>query len=65
VFELLGAPSGEGWHLHAVVPMGYPLGRWWVAPRRPVHEVAGRNAWDGELGFTGAEPLWPRAVDRT
>jgi nitroreductase len=59
VFELVGAPTGKGWHLHAVVPMGYPLGRWGVAPRRPVHEVAARNGWDGQLGFTVAVPLWP------
>lgn len=59
VFELVGAPTGEGWHLHGVVPLGYPLGRWGVAPRRPVDEVAGRNAWHGELGFTVPEPLWP------
>lgn len=64
VFELIGAPSGEGWHLHAVVPMGYPLGRWGVAPRRPVHEVAARNGWDLELGFTVPEALWPRNVER-
>lgn len=64
VFELIGAPSGEGWHLHAVVPMGYPVGRWGVAPRRPVHEVAARNGWDGELGFTVPEALWPGNVER-
>jgi nitroreductase len=64
VFELVGVPTGEGWHLHAVVPMGYPVGRWGVAPRRPVHEVAGRNAWDGELGFSVPEPLWPPGEDR-
>jgi nitroreductase len=64
VFELVGAPRDEGWHLHAVVPMGYPLGRWGVAPRRPVHEVTGRNAWDGELGFTVPKPMWAPSVER-
>lgn len=59
MFELLGVPRDEGWFLHGVVPMGYPTGRWGVAPRTPVHEVAARNAWDGDLGFTVAEPLWP------
>lgn len=58
VFEVLGVPADEGWYMHGVVPMGYPLGRWGVAPRRPVHEVAGRNRWDGDLGFTVPEPLW-------
>ena len=63
-FELIGAPMDEGWHLHAVVPMGYPLGRWGVAPRRPVHEVAARNRWDGPLGFTVDAPLWPGGAQR-
>lgn len=59
VFEILGVPRDEGWHMHGAVPMGYPTGRWGVAPRTPVHEVAGRNSWEGDLGFTVAEPLWP------
>jgi nitroreductase len=59
VFDILGVPKDEGWYLHGVVPMGYPTGRWGVAPRTPVHEVAARNSWDGDLGFKVAEPLWP------
>ena len=58
VFDLLGAPKDAGWYLHGVVPIGYPKGRWGVAPRKPVHEVAARNAWEGDLGITVAEPLW-------
>ena len=61
VFEILGVPRDGGWFMHGVVPMGYPTGRWGVAPRTPVHEVAGRNSWDGDLGFTVPEPLWPKA----
>lgn len=61
VAEILGVPKDEGWYLHGVVPMGYPSGRWGVAPRTPVHEVAARNGWDGELGFTVPEPMWPGA----
>ena len=59
VFEILGVPRDEGWHMHGAVPMGYPTGRWGVAPRTPVHGGAGRNSWEGDLGFTVAEPLWP------
>jgi len=59
--EILGVPKDEGWHMHGVVPMGYPTGRWGVAPRSPVNEVAARNSWTGDLGFTVSEPLWPRA----
>lgn len=62
VSELLGVPKEEGWVMHGVVPMGYPTGRWGVAPRTPVDQVAGRNGWDGELGFTVPEPLWPGAL---
>ena len=40
------------------VSFGYPTGRWAVAQRRPVDEVAGGNGWDGELGFSVPEPLW-------
>jgi nitroreductase len=59
VFEILDVPKDEGWYMHGVVPMGYPTGRWGVAPRKPVHEVAARNSWDGDLGFTVSEPMWP------
>lgn len=60
VMELLGVPKDAGWYVHGVVPMGYPLGKWGVGPRKPVHEVAARNRWEGDLGFTVPEPLWPR-----
>jgi nitroreductase len=62
VFPMLGVPRGEGWQLYGCLPMGYPRGRWGVATRRPVHEVAGRNAWDGALGFEVPDPLWPLAA---
>lgn len=58
-FEILGVPPDDGWIMHAVVPLGYPRGRWAVAPRRPAHEVAARNRWNGDLGFTVEQPLWP------
>jgi nitroreductase len=61
-FAVLRVPSDEGWVMHGLVPMGYPTGRWGVAPRRPVHEVAARNSWGGELGFTVDEPLWPATM---
>jgi nitroreductase len=59
VSDILGVPKDEGWYLHGVVAMGYPTGRWGVAARKPVHEVAARNSWQGDLGFTVAEPFWP------
>ena len=56
---MLGIPQDEGWNFAACVPLGYPTGRWGVAPRRPVHEVAFRIHFGGDLGFEIREPLWP------
>lgn len=60
VMEILGVPKDAGWKMHGVVTMGYPLGKWGVGARKPVHEVAARNSWEGDLGFTVPEPLWPK-----
>jgi nitroreductase len=56
--QLLGVPADKGWSIAACVSMGYPTGRWAVAPRRPVHEVAFRNRWGTDVGFDAAVPLW-------
>ena len=56
---VLGVPEGQNWHMSCCVTFGYPTGRWGVAARRPVNEVAFRNTWDGPLGFDVPEPLWP------
>lgn len=58
-FDILGVPHDAGWHMHGTVAMGYPTGRWGVGQRTPVHEVAFRNHWGGDLGFEVPEPLWP------
>jgi nitroreductase len=60
VMDILGVPKDAGWYMHGVVPMGYPLGKWGVGARKPVHEVAARNSWEGDLGFSVPEPLWLR-----
>ncbi len=57
-FDILGVPKDEGWVMACCVPMGYPLGRWGVAKRRPAHEVSFRNHWNTPIGFTVDEPLW-------
>jgi nitroreductase len=59
VLQILGVPKEDGWLFSSCVTFGYPTGRWGVAPRRPVHEVAFRNRWGGDLGFTVPKPLWP------
>lgn len=60
--EILGVPPGEGWIMACCVSFGYPTGRWGVAARRPVHEVAFRNRWSAAVGFEVPEPLWPPQV---
>lgn len=59
--RILGVPADEGWKMACLVSFGYPTGRWGVAPRRPVHEVAYRNTWGTPAGFEISEPLWPEA----
>jgi nitroreductase len=59
VLELLGVPTDKGWRMHACVSFGYPTGRWGVASRRPVHEVAHRNRWGAPLGVEVPDALWP------
>lgn len=61
VRRILSVPD-ESFRNVCMVSFGYPLGRWAVAERRPVDEVAGRNSWDGALGFSVPEPLWPSAI---
>jgi len=58
VNQILGVPAAKGWTMNCLVSFGYPTGRWAVAPRRPVHEVAYRNAWGSDIGITIGEPLW-------
>jgi nitroreductase len=57
--EILGVPPGKGWELACCVSFGYPTGRWGVAPRRPVHEVAFRNSWGTDLGLDIPAARWP------
>lgn len=55
---ILGVPPDQGWNMSACVSMGFPTGRWGVAPRRPVHEVSYRNRWGTPLGIEIPQPLW-------
>jgi len=48
---ILGVPSDSGLVLYAALPMGYPRGKWGVAPRQPAHEVTFADRW-------GAPPTW-------
>jgi nitroreductase len=57
--EVLGVPADDGWTMACCVSFGYPTGRWGVAARRPVREVAYRNTWGAELDLDIPGPLWP------
>jgi len=43
VREILGIP--EDVQTFAIIPVGYPLGRWGEAPRRPPVEVTYWDTW--------------------
>jgi nitroreductase len=58
VLSILGVPKDVGWLFSSCVCLGYPTGRWGVAPRRPVHEVSFRNQWGAPLGLDVPKPLW-------
>jgi nitroreductase len=58
MMEILGVPSDDGWQFACTITMGYPTGRWGVAPRRPAHEVAFRNQWGTPVGFEIPDALW-------
>ncbi|MEY4131336.1 MAG: hypothetical protein RLZZ31_1460 [Actinomycetota bacterium] len=59
VLEILGVPADQGWVMAGCVSLGYPTGKWGVAPRQPAHEVSFRNQWGTEPGFNTETPLWP------
>jgi nitroreductase len=56
--EILGVPKDQGFSFSCLVTLGYPTGRWGIAPRQPAHQVACRNGWNGSLGFEVPAPLW-------
>ena len=58
VAELLEVPAGKGWRNAACVTLGYPIGKWGVASRPPVHEVVYADRWDQPPEWQAVEPLW-------
>jgi nitroreductase len=59
VYDILGVPAEEGWHMAACVCFGYPTGRWGVAERAPVESVTFQNRWGSPLTFEVNGPLFP------
>ena len=62
IFPRLGVPADEGWMLASIVALGYPTGRWAVAPRKPAHEVTFVERFGQRPAWTISKPLWPNDV---
>ena len=58
VADVLGVPLDRGWQNAAAIPCGYPLGRWGVAKRAPVHEVVYEERWGAKPEWRVNEALW-------
>ena len=56
VEDLLEMPEGF-WHMHAMIPIGYPTGRWGMASRQPAHEFVYSEKWDQPVTWE-AIPNW-------
>lgn len=63
VRRILQVPD-DSWTNTCMISFGYPTGRWGVAERLPVDRVSARNSWEGALGFSVQEPLWPAAFEQ-
>ena len=52
VLEALGVPAGRDgaarFEIAALVPLGHPVGRFGVAPRRPVERVVHWDRWGNQ-----------------
>ena len=56
VEQLLGMPEGF-WHMHAMIPIGYPKGRWGTAARQPAEDFVYGERWGEPVSWT-ATPNW-------
>ena len=55
---LLGVPADRGWKQAAAISCGYPTGRWGLAQRNSVHQVAYADRWGSPVAWRLDEPLW-------
>jgi nitroreductase len=56
---LLGLPAGCEYQMSAMIPLGWPTGRWGTAQRRPLQEMVYLERWGRPPGWAVDEPLWP------
>lgn len=45
VEDLLEMPRDSIWNMHAMIPIGYPTGKWGVPTRRPAEEAVYSETW--------------------
>lgn len=58
VAQLLDVPTAKGWRNAACVTLGYPLGKWGIAVRPPVHEVVYADRWGNPPDWQAFDPKW-------
>jgi nitroreductase len=58
VEDILGVPKDNVWHMHGMIPVGYPTGRWGLAKRKPAHLSVFSESWDNPVAWEVPEPLW-------
>ena len=59
VERLLGVPDDGVWHMHGMVPLGYPLGKWGVPMREPAQLSVFSETWGAPVTWRADVPLWP------
>ncbi len=59
VEDLLGMPRDDVWNMHALIPIGYPTGKWGVPSRRPAEEAVFTETWGQSVDWEVPQPLWP------
>jgi nitroreductase len=57
-----GVPDDAGVRLYAALPIGFPLGRWGVAPRQPAHEVTFADRWGRFPAWEASPPTFGRTA---
>jgi nitroreductase len=63
VEDLLEMPRDSVWNMHAMVPIGYPTGRWGVPRRQPADTAVFSETWGQPVDWSAPEPLWSPPAD--
>ena len=61
VEKVLDTPDDGFWHMHAMIPIGYPMGNWGIAQRKPTNLSTFQDRWDNPVSWEIPEPLWPNS----